>query len=87
MKRSDLRTKVWEEIVNVPDDKLVELYHLVQTFRQHSESTIAHTPNVMTFAGCWSNLSEDIYSEFLSNLDDRRQQAFSERRFRETSPD
>ena len=84
MNLADLRAKVWEEIEHVPDDKLVELYHLVQTFRQLIEPTISDT---MSFAGCWSDLPEDIYSDFLNDLSDRRQQAFSERRTREARPD
>ena len=84
MNLADLRAKVWEEIEHVPDDKLVELYHLVQTFPQPIEPTISDT---MSFAGCWSDRPEDIYSDFLNDLSDRRQKAFSERRTREARPD
>ncbi|MGV0025568.1 hypothetical protein [Phormidesmis priestleyi] len=84
MNLADLRAKVWEEIEHIPDEKLVELYHLVQTFRHRPEPAV---PDPMSFAGCWSDLPEDLYREFLNDLSDRRQQAFSERRARENCPD
>jgi hypothetical protein len=72
MNLTDLRAKVWEEIEHVPDEKLVELYHLVQTFWRSTEPSIA---DPMSFAGCWSDLPEDIHNDFLDDLSDRRQQA------------
>jgi hypothetical protein len=87
MKLTDLRAKVWEEIAHIPDSKLVELYHLVQTFRQDSEppNVDATSIDTMSFAGCWNDLPDDIYNDLLDDLGNRRQQAFSERRSRETS--
>jgi hypothetical protein len=84
MNFANLRTQVWEAIEQVPDENIAELYQLVQTFRQHGALPVADT---MSFAGCWSDLPEPVYSDFLRDLDDRRQQAFSERRSRETCPD
>lgn len=84
MNNADLRAKVQQEIEQVPDEKLVELYHLVQSFRQSGEPTLSNT---MSFAGCWSDLPEEVYNEFLDDLSDRRHQAFLERRTREARPD
>ena len=84
MNHADLRAKVWEEIEHIPDDKILELYQLVQGFRVSAEPTAAHP---IAFAGCWSDLPEAIYGDFLSDINDRRRQAFSERRDRESNPD
>jgi hypothetical protein len=41
----------------------------------------------MQFAGCWSDMSDEAYIEWLDDIDLRRQQAFSQRQNRETSFD
>ncbi|PSB28953.1 hypothetical protein [Stenomitos frigidus] len=84
MNHANLRAKVWEEIEHIPDNKILELYQLVHGFRVSAEPTAA---NPMSFAGCWSDLPEGIYSDLLNDVHDRRQQAFSERRDRESNSD
>lgn len=87
MNTSDLKTKVLEEIQLVPDDQLVALYDLVHSFRLQFNSPNSQTHNLMQFAGCWSDLSTEDYTQLLDDLSQRRQQAFSQRQSREASFD
>ena len=87
MNASELRTKVLEEIQRVPEDKLVELYNLIHSFRLGEDTESNNTETIMQFASCWSTLPDDTYAEFLDEIALRRQQGFSERRNREASLD
>ena len=87
MNESDLRTKVLEEIQHVPEDQLSELYSLVHSFRLSSTSNRTSSQSIMQFAGCWSDMSDETYTEWLDDISLRRQQAFSQRQNRETSFD
>ncbi|MEQ9482931.1 hypothetical protein [Coleofasciculus sp. F4-SAH-05] len=84
MNISDLRTKVFEEIQSVPDDRLIELLEVIHSFRLRSEPASTHIQPIMKFAGCWRELPNETYTEFLDDISQRRQQAFQERQNRET---
>ncbi|MGG6264471.1 hypothetical protein ACQ4M3_16600 [Leptolyngbya sp. AN03gr2] len=81
MNSADLRTKLLEEIRRTPDDQLVQLYQVIQTFKSHPNSDAALDP--MSFAGCWADLPDNVYQDLLDEIGDRRQTAFSERHDRE----
>jgi hypothetical protein len=86
MNVSELRAKVVEEIQNIPEDKLTELLKLIHAFKLRSEPASFPRNSIMDFAGCWNDLPEDTYTEFLEDISVRRQQAFSQRQNREASP-
>ncbi|MEQ9621979.1 hypothetical protein [Coleofasciculus chthonoplastes] len=81
---SDLRTKVFEEIQSIPDDRLIELLEVIHSFRLRSEPASTPIQPIMKFAGCWRELPNETYTEFLDDISQRRQQAFQERQNRET---
>lgn len=85
MDNAELKTKVLQEIEHIPENRLVELYDLIHTFRLQSELGSSQSQSTMQFAGCWSDLPSEVYTEFLDDISLRRQQAFSKRRNRETS--
>ncbi|NJK52436.1 MAG: hypothetical protein HC936_05665 [Leptolyngbyaceae cyanobacterium SU_3_3] len=87
MSDSDLRIKVLEEIQHVPEDQLSELYHLVHSFRISFTSNHTSPQSLMQFSGCWSDMSDETYTEWLYDISFRRQQAFSQRQNREASFD
>lgn len=82
---SQLRAKVVEEIQSIPEDKLTQLLQLIHAFRIKSEPASLPHNSIMNFAGCWNDLPEDTYTEFIDDISLRRQQAFSQRQNRETS--
>jgi hypothetical protein len=77
MTNSEWRMKVFEEVQQIPDAQLAQVYELIHEFRLNSE--INNAANIMQFAGCWSDLSDEVYSEFIDEITTRRQQAFSQR--------
>jgi hypothetical protein len=82
MNSSELRTKLLQEIQSVPDEQLIELLELIHTFRLRSEAAHTSSQIIMKFAGCWRELSNDTYTEFLDDISQRRQQAFQQRQNR-----
>lgn len=83
MSRSDLETKVLEEIQLLSEERLADLYEIICAFQLASNPS----KDAMQFAGCWNDLSDETYIALTEDLTQRRQAAFSERRTRETSPD
>ena len=83
MSRSDLETKVLEEIQLLSEERLAELYDIIHAFQLASNQT----RDTMQFAGCWNDLPNETYAALTEDFTQRRQAAFSERRPREASPD
>jgi hypothetical protein len=54
MNISDLKTKVFEEIQQIPDNKLIELLNLIHAFRLRSKPAPSQPQLIMQFAGCWN---------------------------------
>ena len=78
MNISDLRTKVFEEVEKVPEEKLTELYNLIHFFRLHLPLTRDTPGSMMRFAGCWNDFPDETYNAFLDDIAQRRQQSFSQ---------
>jgi len=75
MSISELRTKVLAEIQQVPEDKLMELYELIHSFRSIADDTSNDAKAILQFAGCWSDMLDETYTEFVDEMANRRQQA------------
>ncbi|MEH2382549.1 MAG: hypothetical protein V7K27_27295 [Nostoc sp.] len=87
MHHSEWRVKVLEEVQQIPDAKLAQLYEMIHGFRLSSETNSHNAAAIMQFAGCWNDMSDEAYGEFSDEIAIRREQAFSQRRNRETSID
>jgi hypothetical protein len=75
-----LREKLIEEVQRIPENKIEELYDFVHHFRVGLESTQGQVLPILKFAGCWNEMPEEIFAEFLAEISPRRQQAFLGRR-------
>jgi hypothetical protein len=85
MTASELRTKVIHEIEAVPDEQLIPLYMFIHYFRLGLEKEQkAQEEDMMQFAGCWKDMADEDFQEFLAEIEHRRHHAFSERDNRET---
>jgi hypothetical protein len=62
MNISDLKTKVFEEIQQIPDNKLIELFSLIHTFRLRLKPAPSQAQLIMQFAGCWKDLPNETYT-------------------------
>jgi hypothetical protein len=85
MKPSNLRTRLLKEINLIPEEKLEEVYNLIYHFRVGVEASQSTPAQIMQFAGCWDNMSDETFSDFNEEIITRRQQAFLGRRSDETS--
>jgi len=85
-----LRQKLHQEILDIPESRLQEIYDVIHFFRlglRQSGSQEQHTtkPDVMRFAGAWEDMPN--FEGFENELKERRQNAFTSRRSDETGPD
>lgn len=87
MDLQSIRTKLITEINLIPDDKLEELYNIISDFRLNDEISTTFLEQTMEFAGCWNDMSDEMFADFHDEIKTRRQQAFFERRSDETSFD
>ena len=86
MATTALRVKLIEEIEQMPEEKLGELYDVLHFFRiglQHTPAA-SHENGVMAFAGCWSDMTDEEFDAWLHDMTTRRTRAFSGRPSRET---
>lgn len=85
MEPSTLRTKVLTEINLIPEEKLEEVYNFIHYFRVGVEASQSTPEQIMQFAGCWDDMSNEIFSDLNEEIITRRQQAFLGRRSDESS--
>lgn len=87
MKTITLLDRVLEEVRLIPREKLPEILDIVHYFRVGLQSSRAKSNRATSFAGCWRDMPDDIYSEFVNEITERRKAAFSWRRDREALVD
>lgn len=80
MEEPTTRERVIEEIKLMPDHKLQEVYDVLHYFRLGLQKPEKNSDRIMKFAGCWEDMPEEAFREFLKDVKDRREQAFSRRR-------
>jgi hypothetical protein len=85
MTLSVMKNKLMNEINLLPEDKLGEVYNFVHYFRLGTEKNKQDSGNLLSFSGAWSDMSNEVFDDYLSNITERRSKAFSGRRSNETS--
>lgn len=80
MSEPAMRELVLNEVQQIPEDRLAEIYDVIHFFRVGVETTRVSGSNVMRFAGAWAEMSADEFEGFVSDISRRRVQAFTERR-------
>lgn len=91
MTSMELRERLLDEIQRIPDTKIAEIFDLIHFFRI-GLATVPHeaeAPDTMInqFAGCWSDMPEQEFMAFESELQSRRHASFGQRRLNETNAD
>ncbi|NIU02102.1 MAG: hypothetical protein GWN01_14700 [Nitrosopumilaceae archaeon] len=84
MKISSIREKVVKEVNQIPEEKLAQVLDLIHHFRLGLQLSKKKTAKVTDFAGCWKDMPEDVYQDFIRDITQRRHTAFSRRKNRET---
>lgn len=86
MEVSEIQAKVIEEIRLVPKERLSELYDFIHFFRIGLETVVYEKDEIMRYAGCWQDMTDEEFQELSDEMIKRRRQKFS-RRARETNID
>ena len=73
-----IREKVVEEVNQIPEEKLPYILDLIHHFRIGLQ--LSRKRSAQTFAGCWQDMPENQYDDFLNEINERRKNAFSKRR-------
>lgn len=84
MNVSEIKVRLTDEINRIPQDRLVELYYLIHFYRLGLETVPNNTEEIIKFAGCWNDMPDQAFEDFLIEITERRQRAFSGRRACET---
>ena len=69
-----LRENLKDEISEIPDSRLQEIYDVIHFFRLGLEREVPKQPDVMRFAGAWDDLPD--FAGFEAELRQRRREAF-----------
>lgn len=85
MEKAITRENLYEEIELIPEHKLSEIYDFVHYFRLSLQNFKENKDQIMKFAGCWKDMPEEMFNEFLEETAQRRKQAFSRRERDEAS--
>lgn len=82
-----LKDKVIREINLLPEEKLLEVYNFIHYFRigAESEKPKMAESSLLSYAGSWNSLDDDVFDDFLSDVNERREKAFGGRRKDEES--
>jgi len=80
-----IKNKIINELNRIPDYKLAEIYDFVHYYRLGLQQSVENIDKIMEFAGCWNDMPERVFDEFISDIVKRRKQAFSGRRSGEKS--
>jgi len=76
-----IKRKVLQEIELLPEDKMMDIYNFIHHFRLGVETAESKpTKSTLSFAGSWSDMSEDVFQAMSLDIEQRRQQSFSRRR-------
>ena len=79
MTLSVTKDKLINEIRLLPEDKLGEVYNFIHYFRLGTEKTKKNDNNILSFSGSWRDMGDNKFDDYLSDISERRNKAFSSR--------
>lgn len=84
MKTSTIYEKMVDEIKQIPEERQKQIFDIIHHFRIGLQISQKNTHQPGNYAGCWKDMPQDIYEDFLNEVNQRRHTAFSRRRDIET---
>lgn len=79
MKTSTICEKVVDEIKQIPEERQQQILDVIHHFRIGLQRSQKKTHKINNYAGCWKDMPEDMYQDFLNEVNQRRHTAFSRR--------
>ncbi len=73
------REQIIEELGQIPEPKMAELYDLIHYFRLGLQSEKKKGNPTLSLAGTWSDMPDEQFRFLQDEIPERRRQAFSER--------
>jgi len=73
------REQIIEELNQIPEPKMAELYDIIHYFRLGLQSEKREENPTLRLAGIWSDMPEDQFRSLQDEIAERRRHAFSER--------
>jgi hypothetical protein len=86
MTTKEMRERLIDEIRGIPDTRVAEVYDLIHFFRVGLEKAVPGAGSVadlMSFAGCWSDMPDEQFTSLATEWQERRHGAFARRRVHE----
>ncbi|MCK5726517.1 MAG: hypothetical protein KAH22_06815 [Thiotrichaceae bacterium] len=71
------KDKLINEISLLPEDKLEEVYNIIHYFRLGTEKEKEN--DILSFSGSWKDMGDNKFDDYLSDIAERRNKAFSSR--------
>lgn len=87
METTSLRDKVFKELCLIPEEKLPEILDFLHHFRVGTQIFKSKAERRTDFSGCWQDMPDEIYRDFVDEVALRRHSAFSGRQNREEGAD
>lgn len=84
---SVIKQKLMHEIDLLPENKLSEVYDFAHYLRLAVKKQNKKNKDLLSFAGSWSDMPDEEFDLYLSNISDRRKKAFGSRRNSEAGTD
>jgi hypothetical protein len=76
-----IKNKVLREIDLIPEEQLADLYNFIHYFRLGLETSSSQkNKQILAFAGCWQDMPDETFSDFMAEIAERRHRAFTRRR-------
>ena len=67
---------ILKELKNVPVDRLEDLYSIIHSLRTNTQSSDKTSNTILSFAGSFSDMSENDYNDFLQHTQQSRNDLF-----------
>ena len=67
---------ILKELKNVPVERLEDLYSIIHSLRANTKKSDKKSKKILAFAGSFSDMSEEDYSEFLQQTKSARNELF-----------
>ncbi len=58
---------ILKELKNVPVSRFEDLYSILRSFRANRKKSQSKNKKILSYAGCFGDLSEDEYNSLISN--------------------
>lgn len=67
---------ILKELKSVPVERLKDLYYIIHSFRANTKTSDKTSKTILSFAGSFSDMSEEDYNDFIQQTKNTRKDLF-----------